>query len=210
MALLFLIAFVAIMLFPNRRAVSLVESLYQTNGASVGLISVVVLMTLAAELDNGTTGDRALFGAFMAGLILPYNQRMTTEIVERIESLSLALFLPLFFALTGLRTRIDLLTERSTRGYTLAIAITAVLGKLAGAAFHCKGIRNEMERLVGPGSIDEHSRTGGTGDTERELDLGIQSPPLFTMMFVMALVTTSMTTPILIAMKIGRQRDLAG
>ena len=89
-ALLFLIAFVAIMLFPIRRAVSLVESLYQTNGASVGLISVVVLMTLAASWTTEHLGVHALFGAFMAGLIMPNNQCMTTEIVERIESLSLA------------------------------------------------------------------------------------------------------------------------
>ena len=208
--LLFLIAFVAIMLIPIRRAVSFVESLYQRNGASVGLISVTVLIALAASWTTEHLGVHALFGAFMAGLIMPNNQRMTREIVERIESLSLALLLPLFFALTGLRTRIDLLTGRSMWGYTLAIMAIAVLGKLAGAAFIAKASGMKWKDSFGLGVLMNTRGLVELVILNAGLDLGILSPPLFTMMVIMALVTTFMTTPILIAMKIGRQGELAG
>jgi Kef-type K+ transport system membrane component KefB len=208
--LLFLIAFVAIMLIPIRRAVSFVESLYQRNGASVGLISVTVLIAFAASWTTEHLGVHALFGAFMAGLIMPNNQRMTREIVERIESLSLALLLPLFFALTGLRTRIDLLTGRSMWGYTLAIMAIAVLGKLAGAAFIAKASGMKWKDSFGLGVLMNTRGLVELVILNAGLDLGILSPPLFTMMVIMALVTTFMTTPILIAMKIGRQGELAG
>jgi Kef-type K+ transport system membrane component KefB len=207
-ALLFLMAFVAIMLVPVRRAVSFVESLYQKDGAGVELISVVVLITLAASWTTEHLGVHALFGAFMAGLIMPNNQRMTTEIVERIESVSLALLLPLFFALTGLRTRIDLLTGRSMWGYTLAIVTAAVLGKLAGAAFIAKASGMNWKDSLGLGVLMNTRGLVELVILNAGLDLGILSPPLFTMMVIMALVTTFMTTPILIAMKIDRQRDL--
>jgi Kef-type K+ transport system membrane component KefB len=208
--LLFLIAFVATMLIPIRRAVSFVESLYQRNGASVGLISVTVLIALAASWTTEHLGVHALFGAFMAGLIMPNNQRMTREIVERIESLSLALLLPLFFALTGLRTRIDLLTGRSMWGYTLAIMAIAVLGKLAGAAFIAKASGMKWKDSFGLGVLMNTRGLVELVILNAGLDLGILSPPLFTMMVIMALVTTLMTTPILMAMKIGRQGELAG
>jgi Kef-type K+ transport system membrane component KefB len=209
-SLLFLIAFITIMLVPIRRAVSFVESMYQRNGASVGLISVVILIAFAASWTTEHLGVHALFGAFMAGLIMPNNPRMTKEIVERIESLSLALLLPLFFALTGLRTRIDLLTGKSMWGYTLAIMATAVLGKLAGAAFTAKASGMKWKDSFGLGVLMNTRGLVELVILNAGLDLGILSPPLFTMMIIMALVTTFMTTPILIAMKIGRQGDLAG
>ena len=71
---------------------------------------------LAASWTTERLGVHALFGAFMAGLVMPKTEDMIAKIVERIESLSLALLLPLFFALTGLRTRIDLLSGKSYVG----------------------------------------------------------------------------------------------
>ena len=102
--LLLLAAFVAIMLGPIRRTASFLESLYQKQGAGMEFISSLVLIMLAASWTTERLGVHALFGAFMAGLIMPKNEDMIVKIVERIESLSLALLMPLFFALTGLRS----------------------------------------------------------------------------------------------------------
>ena len=200
--LLLLAGFVAMMLVPVRRAVSFVESMYQRCGAGVELISIVVLITLAASWTTEHLGVHALFGAFVAGLIMPNNRQMTNEIVERIESVSLALLLPLFFALTGLRTRIDLLTGKSMWGYTLAILVTAVVGKLAGAAFTAKASGMKWKDSLGLGILMNTRGLVELVILNAGLDLGILTPPLFTMMVIMALVTTFMTTPILAAMKI--------
>jgi Kef-type K+ transport system membrane component KefB len=205
-----LVAFVAVMMVPVRGAVSFIESRYQKHGAGMELISSLVLVMLAASWTTERLGVHALFGAFVAGLIVPKNEPMIGELVERIESLSLALLLPLFFALTGLRTRIDLLTGGSMWGYAAAIIAVAVFGKLAGAALAAKASGMNWKDSVGLGVLMNTRGLVELVILNAGLDLGILSPPLFTMMVIMALVTTFMTTPILIAMKIQPRNEFAG
>jgi Kef-type K+ transport system membrane component KefB len=199
--LLLLIAFVAFMLFPVRRLAASLESLYVRRGAGVELISVLILIMLAASFTTERLGVHALFGAFVAGLVMPKPEKMIADVLERIESLSLALLLPLFFALTGLRTRIDLLTGRSLWAYTAAIIATAVLGKLVGAALTAKATGMTWKDSFALGVLMNTRGLVELVILNAGLDLGVLSPALFTMMVIMALVTTFMTTPILIAMK---------
>jgi Kef-type K+ transport system membrane component KefB len=200
--LLLLVLFVVVMLVPVRRAASLLESRYQKQGAGMEFISSLILILLAASWTTERLGVHALFGAFVAGLVMPKNERMTTDVIERIESLSLALLLPLFFALTGLRTRIDLLTDKSMWGLTAGIIATAVLGKLLGAAFTAKMTGMNWKDSLGLGVLMNTRGLVELVILNAGLDLGILSPTLFTMLVVMALVTTFMTTPLLILMKI--------
>jgi Kef-type K+ transport system membrane component KefB len=200
--LLLLVIFVVIMLVPIRHAASFLEPLYQKQGAGLEFISSLVLILLAASWTTERLGVHALFGAFMAGLVMPKNERLIAEVIERIESLSLVLLLPLFFALTGLRTCIDSLTGRSMWEYTAAIVGTAVLGKLAGAAFTAKATGMSWKDSFGLGILMNTRGLVELVILNAGLDLGVLSPPLFTMMVLMALVTTFMTTPLLIAMQI--------
>jgi Kef-type K+ transport system membrane component KefB len=204
LTLLLLITFAVIMLVPIRRAVSFLESRYHTNGAGIEFISSLILFMLAASWTTERLGVHALFGAFMAGLVMPTHERMIADVVDRIESLSLTLLLPLFFALTGLRTRIDLLTDKSMWGYAGAIIATAVVGKLAGAAFTAKATGMNWKDSFGLGVLMNTRGLVELVILNAGLDLGILSPTLFTMMVLMALVTTFMTSPILSAMKIRR------
>jgi len=205
--LFFLAAFVAVMMFLVRRAVWFLESRKQD--AAVGLISSLILMMLAASWTTERLGVHALFGAFVAGLIVPKQEPMIGEVVERIESLSLALLLPLFFALTGLRTRIDLLTGSLMWGYAAALIAVAVFGKLAGAALAAKASGMNWKDSFGLGVLMNTRGLVELVILNAGLDLGILSPPLFTMMVIMALVTTFMTTPILIAMRIHPRNEFA-
>jgi Kef-type K+ transport system membrane component KefB len=202
--LLLLIGFVVLMLVPIRRAVKFLESRHQKSGAGTELISSLVLFMLAASWTTERLGVHALFGAFMAGLVVPKNERMIADVVDRIESLSLALLLPLFFALTGLRTRIDLLSNRSMWGYSAAIIGTAVVAKLAGAAFTAKATGVNWKESFGLGVLMNTRGLVELVILNAGLDLGILSPTLFSMMVLMALVTTFMTSPILSFMKIYR------
>jgi Kef-type K+ transport system membrane component KefB len=192
-----LVTFVVIMLLPIRRAASYLVSRYQTKGAGVEFISCLMLFMLAASWTTERSGVHALFGAFMAGLVMPQNERMIADVIDRIESLSLALLLPLFFALTGLRTRIDLLTDKSMWGYAVAIIATAVVGKLAGAAFTAKATGMNWKDSFRLGVLMNTRGLVELVILNAGLDLGILSPALFTMMVLMALVTTFMTCPIL-------------
>jgi Kef-type K+ transport system membrane component KefB len=199
-----LVTFVAIMLAPIRRAASFLVFRYQTNGAGMEFISSLMLFMLAASWTTERLGVHALFGAFMAGLVMPKNEGMVSDVIDRVESLSLVLLLPLFFALTGLRTRIDVLTNKSMWGYAVAIIATAVVGKLAGAAFTAKATGTNWKDSFGLGVLMNTRGLVELVILNAGLDLGILSQTLFTMMVLMALVTTFMTSPILSAMKIHR------
>ena len=124
-------------------------------------ISSLILFLLAASWTTNRLGVHALFGAFMAGLIMPTNnERMIKEVVERIESLSLALLLPLFFALTGLRTRIDLLTDKSMWGYHCAYCYNRSVGKTRRGGFTARTTGMTWKDIAWIGSSYEHPRAG--------------------------------------------------
>lgn len=207
--LLLLVVFILFMLIGVRRLGRFVESWYEKRGAGVEFLSFIVLFIFATSWTTEKLGVHALFGAFMAGLVMPKNPRLLADLVERIESLSLALLLPLFFALIGLRTRVDLLTGRSALGYSVAIIAIAVAGKLAGAAFAARIIGVNWKNSFALGVLMNTRGLVELVILNAALDLGVSSPELFTMMVLMALVTTFMTTPILSAMKIGAaDRDI--
>ncbi|HKR86063.1 MAG TPA: cation:proton antiporter [Terriglobales bacterium] len=201
--LLFLVAFVCFMLIVVRRLGSILESWYEKRGAGVEFISFLVLFIFATSWTTEKLGVHALFGAFMAGLVMPKNDRLLTDLVHRIESLSLALLLPLFFALTGLRTRVDLLTGRSALVYGVAIIAIAVAGKLTGAASAAMITGVNWKDSLALGVLMNTRGLVELVILNAALDLGVSSTELFTMMVLMALVTTFMTSPILSAMRIG-------
>jgi Kef-type K+ transport system membrane component KefB len=200
--LLGLVLFVVMMLLPVRRAASFLERVYDGNGPGVGLFSILILIMLASSWTTERLGVHALFGAFVAGLIIPKNEKLIGETTERIESLTLALLLPVFFVLTGLRTRIDLLHGAGMWSYTAAIIATAVLGKLAGAALPARAMGMPWRDSLALGTLMNTRGLVELVVLNAGLELGILSPALFTMMVVMALVTTFMTTPLLTALKI--------
>ena len=201
--LLLLVAFIFFMLIVVRRLGSILESWYEKRGAGVEFLSFLILFIFAASWTTERLGVHALFGAFMAGLAMPKNERLLTDLVERVESLSLALLLPLFFALIGLRTRVDLVTGKTALGYGVAILAIAVAGKLAGATLAAKVIGVDWKNSFALGVLMNTRGLVELVILNAALDLGVSSPELFTMMVLMALVTTFMATPILSAMKIG-------
>jgi Kef-type K+ transport system membrane component KefB len=156
------------------------------------LLLVPFLSALAAEL----IGIHALFGAFLAGAVMPERED-TRNFLRRGLKPASALLLPLFFAATGLRTQLPLLDDPRALGACAAIIAAAVLGKLGGGM--------AAARLSRMGWADSF-RIGALMNTRglMELvalnigyDLGIVSPPLFAMFVVMALVTTFATGPLL-------------
>ena len=152
-----------------------------------------LLIAIASSLATDWIGVHALFGAFFAGVVI----RKTPEFVESarrtVEPLTLILFLPIFFAYTGLRTRIDLVWSKEM----LMILVVAIRRKMAGS-----NARRTMGRHGRAGSecarnSYERAWIGRTGDPDdRPLDLGLITPRIFSMMVMMALVTTLMAAPL--------------
>jgi Kef-type K+ transport system membrane component KefB len=164
---------------------------------SSGTLGIIVCVVIAGALCTEIIGIHALFGAFLAGAIMPDSGEFRRRITTLLEKFSSVLLLPLFFAFTGLRTEIGLLDGAEDWLTCGAIIAVATLGKLGGSA--------SAARLTGM-NWRESLQLGALMNTRglMELialnigyDLGILSPRIFTMLVIMAVVTTMMTGPLL-------------
>jgi Kef-type K+ transport system membrane component KefB len=162
-----------------------------------GVMAGVLVLLFASALATDVIGIHALFGAFLAGVIMPRRGTLREVLKERLEHFSSIFLLPVFFAFTGLRTQVGLLNDFNAWLVCLGLILLATVGKLGGATL--------TARLTGVNWADAFAL--GTLLNTRGLvelialnigyDLGILSPPMFTMLVIMALVTTGMTGPLL-------------
>jgi Kef-type K+ transport system membrane component KefB len=142
-------------------------------------------------------GHYAVFAAFFAGAVVPSGRLISAARNHQLQNLVAGLMLPVFFAFSGMRTEIGLLTGLTNWALCVLIILVACAGKFGGGAL--------ASRLVGFGWRDAAAlgvlmNTRGLVELivlNIGLDLGIISPTLFTMLVVMALVTTFMTSPLL-------------
>jgi len=104
------------------------------NGPSQGIISLILVICLASAFFTGIIGVHAIFGGFMAGLIIPRENRFNIRVTEKLEDLIGAIFLPLYFTLSGLNTNLGLLNSGTAWGYVFGTTIVALLSKIIGAS----------------------------------------------------------------------------
>jgi Kef-type K+ transport system membrane component KefB len=160
----------------------------------LGIIFVGVLLS---AFVSQRIGIAAIFGAFLMGLIMPRYADLTGDVRRRFEDFVVLVLLPLFFVVTGLKTQIGALNRPVLWLLTLALIGVAIAGKWLGAMFSAR---------YGGFSLRDSAAIGALMNTRGltelivlniGLDLGVISPVLFTMLVVMALVTTFMAGPAL-------------
>lgn len=154
----------------------------------------VLVLFLSAYITE-LIGIHALFGAFLAGVIMPSNIRFRNLLTEKIEYVALIILLPLFFVFTGLRTEIGLLNSTHLWlicGLVIAVAIT---GKFFGSALAARFIGQNWKDSLTIGALMNTRGLMELVVLNIGLDLGILTPEVFAMMVIMALVTTFMTSP---------------
>jgi Kef-type K+ transport system membrane component KefB len=191
------LAFVAVMLLVVRPAAVRLARDTQSSSPSSTHLTVVFVALLVAALAAEAIGIHAIFGAFLLGAVIPHDSEIARGLKRQIESLVSILLLPAFFAFTGMRTQINLLTEPGQWAICAVIALVAVAGKLGGtlAAARATGYGWRDAAILGT-----LMNTRGLMELivlNVGLDLGIISLELFAMMVVMALVTTAITAPAL-------------
>ena len=155
-----------------------------------------VILIISAYLTE-VIGIHALFGAFMAGVVMPNNMNFKNIVIEKLEDVTLVLLLPLFFVFTGLRTQIGLLNDLHLWLITGAIILVAVAGKFLGSALAARFVGQNWKDSLTIGAL---MNTRGLMELivlNIGYDLGVITPVVFTMMVIMALVTTFMTGPVL-------------
>jgi Kef-type K+ transport system membrane component KefB len=155
--------------------------------------AVLFLSALTTEV----IGIHALFGAFLAGAIMPMQADFRKSLASRIEDVSVIILLPLFFAFTGLKTQIGLLNDGQTWLVCGLIITVAVAGKFGGSLLAAKFTGQSWSDSFAIGAL---MNTRGLMELivlNIGYDLGVLSPTIFTMLVLMALVTTFMTAPAL-------------
>ncbi|HEV2148789.1 MAG TPA: cation:proton antiporter, partial [Longimicrobiaceae bacterium] len=191
-------AFVGAMFFVVRPLLRGLGRRYRGRGAlSHDLLAVVLGVLLLAAAATEWLGVHTLFGAFVAGAVMPRDEGFVRELEGKLHDLTVVLLLPVFFAFTGLRTRLELVSGPEMWGYAALVLLVAVAGKFGGSA--------AAARLTGmswreAGALGVLMNTRGLMELVIlgiGLEIGVISPALYAMMVLMALATTLMTSPLL-------------
>ena len=192
------VLYVNVMIFviqPFLRKIGTVYISKETLSKTV-LAFIFFILFLSAYITE-LIGLHALFGAFLAGVIMPHASEFKKHMVEKIEDVSLVLLLPLFFAFTGLRTQIGLLNESNLWFICFAVIAVAILGKFGGTTMVARFGGMTWKDSLSLGAL---MNTRGLMELivlNIGYDLGILSPEMFAIMVLMALTTTFMTGPAL-------------
>jgi Kef-type K+ transport system membrane component KefB len=195
--LLWLMIYLAVMFFLVRPVGGWLTRRHAGQPLSYELLGVMVAIALASSAATDAIGVHPLFGAFLAGLCFPRVPAWQRTLRTRLELILSVVLLPLFFALTGLRTRLDLLNDPSAWLWTGLILLLATVGKMGGAVAGARLTGQDWQFSLALGAL---MNTRGLVELivlNIAYTAGAFSPTLFSMLVVMALLTTACTAPIL-------------
>lgn len=164
---------------------------------SNNLLAASLLFMLVSAWITEELGIHAIFGAFLAGVIMPKSENFVNAVKQKLEDLTTVLLLPLFFVLTGLKTKIYLINGAEMWLYCILIIVVATAGKF-GASFLAARFTGLNWREAG--AIGVLMNTKGLMELvvlNVGLEIGIISPSVFAMMVIMTFMTTFITSPLL-------------
>jgi Kef-type K+ transport system membrane component KefB len=195
--LLWLAAYLFIMLGVVRPLGAWLVKRRDSIALSYELLGIVIAVVLASAAATEAIGIHPLFGAFLAGVCFPRIEQWQTTIRARLDMIVSILLLPLFFALTGMRTRLDLLSGWRIWLWTGIVLLVAVAGKMGGAVLAARWTGQSWRNAMALGALLNTRGLVELVVLNIAYNAHVFSPELFTMLVVMALVTTMITTPIL-------------
>ncbi|KNA05520.1 hypothetical protein SOVF_189570 [Spinacia oleracea] len=162
---------------------------------------IFICGTLAAVLAAGfvtdTIGIHALFGAFILGTLAPKDGPLISALVEKVEDLVSGLLLPLYFASSGLKTNVATIQGAQSWGLLLLVILTACFGKVVGTVVVSRLCKMPLNEAVALGVLMNSKGLVELIVLNIGKDRKVLNDQTFSIMVMMALVTTFMTTPIL-------------
>ena len=191
------IVFIGFMFIVVRPLATRFASATEDRDPDAAITITVVIVLLASALTTEWIGVHAIFGAFLLGTVIPNDSRLARTLRARFESPVTILLLPAFFAFTGMRTEIGLVSGWYEWLVVLLIIAMATAGKFGGSVVGARAAGIDWRTAASLGIL---MNTRGLMELivlNVGLDLGVISPALYTMMVLMALATTMATTPAL-------------
>jgi Kef-type K+ transport system membrane component KefB len=193
-SLLWLAAYGVVMLMAVR---PMLRSLLRRIGQSDGRLTVMLIAALGSAAATEWLGIHPLFGAFFLGAVMAQDAGDVKFYAHRIEPLTLTIFLPLFFAFTGLRTNVFLLTSPWLVAETVIILAVAIIGKAAGPMIIGPRLGFSRQEAMALAALLNTRGLVELVVLNIGLETGLLPPAVFAMLMLMALVTTAMTSPLL-------------
>jgi Kef-type K+ transport system membrane component KefB/nucleotide-binding universal stress UspA family protein len=198
LTLLYAILYVLCMFFLVRPFLSKLEGLYQRQGRlSQYVIAIILVLVLASASITQLIGIHALFGAFLMGCIMPKGTHFVRTLCNKLEDFTIVLLLPLFFAYSGLNTRMSLLNQPSLWLDTLLIIAIACLGKFGGSSLAARACGLPGREAAAIGILMNTRGLMELVILNIGREMGVITDSVFAMMVLMALATTALTSPIL-------------
>ncbi len=207
--ILFSGVYILFMFFAVRPFLRMVGHIYHNKEViDKGLIALMFLILIVSSYLTEILGLHALFGAFIAGVVMPSNIKFRKIMTEKVEDVALLLFLPLFFVSTGLRTEIGLLNTPELWWMCVVITLVAIIGKFGGAFFSALFVGEGLKNSLYIGALMNTRGLMELVVLTIGYEMHILPPPIFVMLVLMTLVTTFMTTPLVSFIKFCyRKRD---
>jgi Kef-type K+ transport system membrane component KefB/nucleotide-binding universal stress UspA family protein len=192
------VGYIAFMLIVGRPILRQFSQAYERTGKlSQSMLAVIYICVVVSALITEIIGIHLIFGAFLLGAVMPKHEGLTRDLAQKTEDFVLIFLLPIFFAYSGLKTQIGLLNRLDLWGLCALVLVVAIVGKFVGtyAAARISAMPRREAAALG-------WMMNTRGLTELivlniGLSLGVITPLLFTMLVMMALVTTFMTSPLL-------------
>jgi Kef-type K+ transport system membrane component KefB len=192
------LAYAILMLFAVKPLLAWLERSFTSNKRlTENAFALMVLLMLASALITEWLGLHVVFGAFFMGAIMPRNREFTRHVLQKFESLTVVVLLPLFFGLSGLRMSINVIRGPEMWGYALLVIVAAVVSKLGGSMIAARWAGIGWKDAAALGIL---MNTRGLMELiilNVGLEIGAISQAVFSIMVLMALVTTFMTAPLL-------------
>jgi Kef-type K+ transport system membrane component KefB len=192
------VAYVLLMLFVVKPFLKRIGDLYGSKSKlNKPVVAIFFLTLILSAYTTEIIGIHALFGAFMTGAIMPDIAKFRAIFIDKVEDVAVILLLPLFFVFTGLRTQIGLINDPFLWKVTACIIGVAVAGKFIGSALAAKFVGQNWRDSLTIGALMNTRGLMELVVLNIGYDLGVLTSEVFTMMVIMALVTTFMTGPAL-------------
>jgi Kef-type K+ transport system membrane component KefB len=194
---LFTVAFIALMFLVVKPRFERLAHATHGEQPTQRAVSITLISLLLAALATEAIGVHAIFGAFLLGAVIPHDSALARSLHRGIVDLVTILFMPAFFAFTGMRTQIGLLSGGFEWLVCLTVIVVAIVGKFGGTTIAARFNGLDTRQAMALGAL---MNTRGLMEVivlNVGLDLGVISPTLFTMLVLMAIVTTLMTIPLL-------------
>ncbi len=192
------LVYVLMMIFVVKPFLKRIGDLYGSKSKlNKPVVAIFFLTLIMSAYATEVIGIHALFGAFMTGAIMPDIAKFRSLFIDKVEDVSVILLLPLFFVFTGLRTQIGLINDPYLIEVTCYIISVAVAGKFLGSAIAAKFVGQNWRESLTIGALMNTRGLMELVVLNIGYDLGVLTSEVFTMMVIMALVTTFMTGPAL-------------